>query len=59
MAYGICEWFLCRVVISQALSESDGKEILVGSLANHEEEVYAAWNLAVQGLPFEKIKVVL
>ena len=34
-------------------------KILVGSLANHEEEVYAAWNLAVQGLPFEKIKVTI
>ena len=32
-------------------------KILVGSLACHEEEVYAAWNNAVQGLPFEKIKV--
>ena len=32
-------------------------KILVGSLACHEEEVYAAWNNAVQGMPFEKIKV--
>ena len=32
-------------------------KILVGSLACHDEEVYAAWNLAVQGKPFEKIKV--
>lgn len=32
-------------------------KILVGSLACHEEEVYAAWNNAVQGKPFEKIKV--
>ena len=32
-------------------------KILVGSLAYHEEEVYAAWNNAVQGMPFEKIKV--
>lgn len=34
-------------------------KILVGSLANHEEEVYAAWNLAIQGQPFEKIKVTI
>ena len=33
--------------------------ISVGSLANHEEEVYAAWNLAIQGQPFEKIKVTI
>ena len=32
-------------------------KILVGSLAFHEEDVYAAWNLAVQGQPFSKIKV--
>lgn len=32
-------------------------KILVGALACHEEEVYAAWNNAVQGKPFEKIKV--
>lgn len=32
-------------------------KILVGSLACHEEEVYGAWNLAVQGKAFEKIKV--
>ena len=34
-------------------------KILVGSLANHEEEVYAAWNNAIQGQPFEKIKVTI
>ena len=28
-------------------------KILIGSLACHEEEVYAAWNNAVQGMPFE------
>ena len=32
-------------------------KILVGSLACHEEEVYDAWNHAVQGKPFAKIKV--
>lgn len=30
--------------------------IVLGWLALNEEEVYAAWNLAVQGEPFEKIK---
>ena len=30
-------------------------KILVGWLAFHEEEVYAAWELAVQGKHFEKI----
>ena len=34
-------------------------KILIGSLANHEEEVYAAWNNAIQGQPFEKIKVTI
>ena len=29
--------------------------IVVGWLALHEEEVYAAWNKAVRGEPFEKI----
>ena len=31
-------------------------KIVVGWLALHEEEVYAAWNKAVCGEPFEKIK---
>ena len=31
--------------------------ILTGALALHEEETYAAWNNAVQGRPFEKIKI--
>ncbi len=31
--------------------------ILDGFLALHEEETYAAWNLAVQGKHFEKIPV--
>jgi len=30
-------------------------KILVGWLAFHEEEVYAAWELAVQGKHFDKI----
>ena len=30
-------------------------KIIVGWLAFHEEEVYAAWNKAVQGEHFEKI----
>lgn len=30
-------------------------KIVVGWLALHEEEVYAAWNLAVQGEHFDKI----
>lgn len=30
-------------------------KIVIGWLALHEEEVYAAWNLAVQGEHFEKI----
>jgi hypothetical protein len=30
-------------------------KILVGWLAFHEEEVYAAWELAVQGKYFDKI----
>ena len=30
-------------------------KILVGWLAFHEEEVYAAWELAVQGKHFNKI----
>ena len=30
-------------------------QILDGWMALHEEEAYAAWNLAVQGKPFEKI----
>ncbi len=29
--------------------------IILGWLALHEEEVYAAWNLAVQGKHFDKI----
>lgn len=33
--------------------------ILDGWLALHEEEVYAAWNLAVQGKEFKKIDAVL
>ena len=31
-------------------------KIVVGWLAIHEEEVYAAWNKAVSGQPFSKIK---
>lgn len=31
-------------------------KIIVGWLALHEEEVYAAWNNAVQGQHFEKIE---
>ena len=31
-------------------------KIVAGWLALHEEEVYAAWNLAVQGEHFEKIE---
>ena len=31
------------------------RRILDGWMALHEEEAYAAWNLAVQGKPFEKI----
>ena len=31
-------------------------KMVVGWLALHEEEVYFAWNNAVQGKPFEKIK---
>ena len=31
--------------------------IVVGWLALHEEEVYAAWNKAVRGEPFEKISL--
>lgn len=31
-------------------------KIVVGWLAFHEEEVYAAWNKAVQGEHFEKIE---
>ncbi len=31
-------------------------KIVIGWLAHNEEEVYAAWNNAVQGVPFEKIK---
>ncbi len=31
-------------------------KILVGWLLFHEEEVYKAWNLAVQGEHFDKIK---
>ena len=31
-------------------------KIIVGWLALHEEEVYAAWNLAVQGEHFDKIE---
>ena len=30
-------------------------KIVIGWLALHEEEVYAAWNLAVQGEHFDKI----
>lgn len=30
--------------------------IVLGWLALHEEEVYAAWNLAVQGKHFDKIE---
>lgn len=32
-------------------------KILIGWLALHEEEVYAAWELAVQGKHFKKIEV--
>ena len=35
---------------------SVGLKIVVGWLALHEEEAYAAWNQAVQGEHFEKIK---
>ena len=31
------------------------QRILDGWMALHEDEAYAAWNLAVQGKPFEKI----
>ena len=31
-------------------------KMVVGWLALHEEEAYAAWNKAVRGEPFEKIK---
>lgn len=31
-------------------------KIVIGWLALHEEEVYAAWNLAVQGKHFDKIE---
>ena len=31
------------------------RRILDGWMALHEEEAYAAWNLAVQGKQFEKI----
>lgn len=31
-------------------------KMVVGWLAFHEEEVYGAWNQAVRGVPFEKIK---
>jgi len=31
-------------------------KMLVGWLALHEEEVYTAWNNAVQGIQFNKIK---
>ncbi|MBQ8126037.1 MAG: DUF4160 domain-containing protein [Kiritimatiellae bacterium] len=34
-------------------------KILIGWLALHEEEVYAAWELAVQGKHFSKIEVKL
>lgn len=33
-------------------------KILVGRLAFHEEEAYAAWELAVQGKHFDKIMAV-
>ena len=33
--------------------------ILDGWLALHEEKVYEAWNLAVQGKPFQKIEETL
>ncbi len=31
-------------------------KMVVGWLALHEDEVYAAWNNAVQGITFDKIK---
>jgi hypothetical protein len=30
--------------------------ILVGWMAIHEDELYAAWNKAVRSIPFEKIE---
>ena len=42
-------------LLSGELPERQMK-ILAGALALHEEETYAAWNNAVQGRPFEKIK---
>ena len=49
-----------RVVGISALANcrkmSVGLKIVVGWLALHEEEAYAAWNQAVQGEHFEKIK---
>ena len=30
-------------------------KIIIGWLAHHEEQAYAAWNLAVQGEHFDKI----
>lgn len=31
-------------------------KMIVGWLALHEDETYAAWNCAVRGIPFEKIR---